>query len=402
MQRARDFRFDSRQSRRSRHNGGPKDARRIHRDLTSIVFASQRPDDETRYIVVDALPEMDDEYIDIMAYVRNPLGSGPDRQFLGIQLEDDSLTWIEISIMSPVPPEDEDVDPEEPPPDPSGFTFIRVYGTGLLSSFTVDLSAGISVHRKSGKIWVSDPGNGRVFSINPSTGQKVTVSNPPELDNPGGLECHPSNSYVYTTRNDGWEVQGAKLSGGDVIPLYGPTGTPRLDGLCFNPAATHFYTTDRDNTKLWRFRLSDGDSESWSVVAGATVRGCTTDADGNVWIASGSATSHRVYKYSATGGTLLHSLGSASATGSSADGEFNEPFDVWVDGQGRLFVAERMNHRISVFDAAGAFLTTFGAFGAAEDGGLNEPRGICGLDDMIYVYCTGTNKPWVSAWRVTA
>ncbi|MBD3220113.1 hypothetical protein GF314_02635 [bacterium] len=45
---------------------------------------------------------------------------------------------------------------------------------------------------------------------------------------------------------------------------------------------------------------------------------------------------------------------------SSAEGEFDEPRSVAVDGSGRIFVADHGNHRVQVFDEAGVYDFAFG------------------------------------------
>ncbi len=46
---------------------------------------------------------------------------------------------------------------------------------------------------------------------------------------------------------------------------------------------------------------------------------------------------------------------------SDADGEFNAPRGVAVDGSGRIFVADTGNDRIQIFDRYGAYLFEFGS-----------------------------------------
>ena len=75
------------------------------------------------------------------------------------------------------------------------------------------------------------------------------------------------------------------------------------------------------------------------------------DAAGDLYISDGYGNS-RVHKFSADG-KLLFSWGEPGKTG---PGEFHVPHGVWVHTDGRVFVADRENNRIQIFDADGKFL----------------------------------------------
>ena len=66
-------------------------------------------------------------------------------------------------------------------------------------------------------------------------------------------------------------------------------------------------------------------------------------------------------------------------TTGSAPGEFDEPHDIFVGGsQGRVYVADRKNNRIQVFDQDGNFIAAWHQFG--------QPSSVfVGKDDTIYV-----------------
>jgi hypothetical protein len=79
---ARDFRRNDRdrKKRKRRHEREPVPN---HVDVTSIVFASQQPDAESRYIFLETLPDMTEEWMDKIVFVRSTISSMPDRLFLG-------------------------------------------------------------------------------------------------------------------------------------------------------------------------------------------------------------------------------------------------------------------------------------------------------------------------------
>ncbi|MEW6159638.1 MAG: 6-bladed beta-propeller [Verrucomicrobiota bacterium] len=79
-------------------------------------------------------------------------------------------------------------------------------------------------------------------------------------------------------------------------------------------------------------------------------------ANGDFYVADGYGNS-RVVKFDRNGKFLL-----AWGRKGTAPGEFNLPHAVQVDASGRVFVGDRENNRIQVFDAQGKFLRQFGGF----------------------------------------
>ena len=75
-----------------------------------------------------------------------------------------------------------------------------------------------------------------------------------------------------------------------------------------------------------------------------------TAPSGEIFVSDGYG-QHRVHRF-APDGTLIMSWGSEGA----GPDQFSLPHSIWVDGQGRVLVADREpNHRILIFDACGTF-----------------------------------------------
>ena len=73
--------------------------------------------------------------------------------------------------------------------------------------------------------------------------------------------------------------------------------------------------------------------------------------DGSLFVTDGYGNA-RVHHFTADG-ELLHSFGQP---GKSGPGRFHLPHGIWVDRNGRVLVADRLNHRIQVFSLDGTFL----------------------------------------------
>ena len=85
-------------------------------------------------------------------------------------------------------------------------------------------------------------------------------------------------------------------------------------------------------------------------------------------------------------GELIKSFGSYG----SEDGQFNEPYGVDVDEEGRIIVADTLNDRIQVFDNDGSFLRSFGSKGSSE-GQLDTPSRVVVDGDGNIVICDCLN-----------
>lgn len=84
------------------------------------------------------------------------------------------------------------------------------------------------------------------------------------------------------------------------------------------------------------------------------------DKDLNILLADTG--SHRVLKFSPRGKLLAHA-GNESRSGSSS-GEFNSPMGIGVDPNGRIFVCDRLNHRVQILDSQLNCISTFGEMGS--------------------------------------
>jgi len=84
--------------------------------------------------------------------------------------------------------------------------------------------------------------------------------------------------------------------------------------------------------------------------------------NGDIWVAEGHSSAEgataRVLKFDRTGKLLL-TMGSAKGT---AVGEFDQPHALAMDSRGRLFVADRSNNRLFIYDQQGKLLDTWYQF----------------------------------------
>ena len=108
--------------------------------------------------------------------------------------------------------------------------------------------------------------------------------------------------------------------------------------------------------------------------------GIHVDPDGNLWVTDargGEGRGHQIHKFSPDG-TLLMSLGQAGVAGSGPD-TFDQPSDVLVAPNGDIFVADGHgaggNNRIVKFSGAGDFIMEWGRTGF-ENGEFRDPHAL--------------------------
>ena len=124
---------------------------------------------------------------------------------------------------------------------------------------------------------------------------------------------------------------------------------------------------------------------SWGEGQFASAHGMCFAGDGSLWLADN--VNHTVKNFSAEG-ELIRTLGAEGKPG--AEGEpFNKPTDVAVASNGDLYVSDGYgNSRVHVFDPAGEFKFAWGQTNGLPgvwDGDFNLPHNIWIHRDLVYV-----------------
>jgi DNA-binding beta-propeller fold protein YncE len=125
--------------------------------------------------------------------------------------------------------------------------------------------------------------------------------------------------------------------------------------------------------------------------------GITADRDGNIWVTDGDGKDgkgHQVFKFSPKGKVLL-ALGKPGVAGAGED-TFNKPSAVAIAPDGDVFVADghggESNARIVKFSKDGKFIMTWGKKGSAP-GELNIPHALAfDSKGRLFVADRGNNR----------
>jgi sugar lactone lactonase YvrE len=184
---------------------------------------------------------------------------------------------------------------------------------------------------------------------------------------------------------DGWGKLPDGREWGSTSAIY-PTNDGRHIWVAERCGANVCVDSDVDPVLL--FDLDGNLVRSFGAGMFAWPHGIYVDAEDNVWVTDGNGYApipegwgHVIYKFSPEG-ELLMTLGEKGVGG---DGKttFRKPCDVLVGPDGTIFVAdghgsgpdEPMNNRIVKFDSEGNYLGEFGIPGS-DNGEFNEPHGL--------------------------
>jgi len=253
----------------------------------------------------------------------------------------------------------------------------------------------------------------------------------------------PVNDRPNPYRRDAnWAQLPAGLKWGAVIGAeQAPNGDIYVVHRCFENSCA-----GRTEPPIFRFDRSGKAIKSWGGGAFIFPHGFHVDAQGNVWVTDAQGKDgkgHQAFKYSADGAALM-TIGAAGVEGDGAQkrlsqptdvvtapngdifiteghvigagvqrvskwakdgtfikawgklgsgpGDFNVPHTIALDSRGRLFVGDRHNNRIQIFDQDGKFLDEWTQFG--------RPSGIAiTKDDTIYVADSESWGPDEPGWK---
>jgi hypothetical protein len=165
---------------------------------------------------------------------------------------------------------------------------------------------------------------------------------------------------------------------GNFLRAWGEDTFRHAHGVHMGPDDTLWLTDDFDHTVRQctpegKVLLTLGiPGKPAPFMSGEPFRRCTHTAhspDGHVYVSDGYG-NNRIHRYSPDG-KLLYSWGESGA----GPGEFNLPHNIACDADGWVYVADRENHRIQVFDGAGRFETQW--HNLHRPSGMFMPAGKC-------------------------
>jgi DNA-binding beta-propeller fold protein YncE len=165
---------------------------------------------------------------------------------------------------------------------------------------------------------------------------------------------------------------------GNVLRSWGEGVFKRAHGVHMGPDDTLYLTDEGDHTVRkctldGRVLLTIGvPGEAAPFISGEPFRRCTHTAlspSGEIYVSDGYGNA-RIHKY-APDGKRIKSWGEPG----SGPGQFNLPHNISCDADGWVYVADRENHRIQIFDDNGRFETQW--HDLHRPSGMYMPPGKC-------------------------
>lgn len=219
---------------------------------------------------------------------------------------------------------------------PPGFRFDQVAGVAVTSRNEV------LVFHRADRSWLDEEGPIRrptILRIDATSGRVIDSLGANLFRNPHGIAVDAQDN-IWVADNNLHQV--FKLSpSGDVLMTLGEAGVRGADD-------THF----------------------------SGVTDVAVAADGSIFVTDGYG-NNRLVKFSPQGRFLFQVGGADPGDG---PGQFRLPHGITLDGRGRVYVADRSNVRIQVFEADGTFITQW------KSEALGRPWGLeVGHDGFLYV-----------------
>lgn len=218
-----------------------------------------------------------------------------------------------------------------------------------------------------------------IFKFDRNTGEVLANFGAGIFTTPHGIHVdHDGNVWVtdFATNASGTKGQQVhKFSPeGELLMSLGEAGQAGNDSAHFNQPNDVVVAVDGS------IFVADGHSGQGMTTAGAVEEGRQANLTG------------RIMKF-ASDGTFIREWGQLG----TAHGEFRTPHALEIDSQGRLWVADRGNHRLEIFDPDGNYLESRYSYGRISGIYITD-------DNMVYAIDSESNPynhiNWIAGVRI--
>lgn len=163
------------------------------------------------------------------------------------------------------------------------------------------------------------------------------------------------------------------------LRTVGQEGAFQIPASAVADSSGNLYVADSGGSKIAVYTAQGVYQTSFTVKDGKPVSLAINDALKRLYVVDRAQ--HRVVALGLDGKHLFEFGGRGVA-----DGNFNMPLDIAMDGEGTLYVLDNGNFRVQLFTPDGVFLSKFGVVGD-RPGMFANPKGIA-IDSEGHIYVT--------------
>lgn len=132
--------------------------------------------------------------------------------------------------------------------------------------------------------------------------------------------------------------------------------------------------------------VSGDDQNHFNGVSGVAIA-----LNGDIWVVDGHRFgNNRMVRFSKDG-KFIQQWGGGVGSESAEPGRFNDPHNITIDSQGQIYVADRGNCRVQVFDKEGKFIKQWTQFGKASSVFIDDHNNVYVPDGM-------SDDKWNQGW----
>jgi len=162
-------------------------------------------------------------------------------------------------------------------------------------------------------------------------------------------------------------------------------------GITVDKSSNDVYATDNSNDCIHVYDANGLSITNWGNTGSANGQfnqplGIAVNGSGKVYVAD--TYNYRIQVFDSNG-----SFESAWGSLGSASGQFQSPVGIAIDSAGNIYVTDRTDARIQKFNSSGSFITNLGSGSGSGDGQFSVPWGIAiDSSDNVYVADYGNNR----------
>ncbi|HEX5308014.1 MAG TPA: 6-bladed beta-propeller [Solirubrobacteraceae bacterium] len=252
--------------------------------------------------------------------------------------------------------------------------YVRSIGAVGTENGQLKAPAGVTIDAK-GDVWVADEGNDRVQEFSETGEYKSKFgskgSGEAQFEEPVNIAISEGQLYVVDRGNN--RIQEFSTNGTYLDQIgtngKGPGQFTEPTGIAVNPTTGDLYVTDLNEPRVQQFSPAGKFLTEWETWGKShevsNPVGIAINNTGRLYISDRYAGQVTAWTLPETGGAQLK-YGAVIGGGGKAEGQFEEPYSMGMDGEGDLWISDHKNNRIEKFSTKGTVLSSYGTTGTGN------------------------------------